>query len=359
MRKKIYNLPLKTVCFLLLIFTLTLSVCSICAGGYLAATGGYQMDPQAYLQQQLESPLHSINFDLAFDYSNEVTDSDSSFYPYSMYYDGNYRFELFDSTGKLLLSNYSGEEVLLMQQDEMTFYASYNRQVHLLVKGYLLSGLKEQDRFSYQAELITSLYQMRTRIVWMAVLCPLSTICLAVYLLHACGRRQDQEGIVLGFQERIPLDVYLAVTATAITLLVCLAINLVEGGIHMPLPLTFALMLVCLLAGATLLVSSILTLVVRGKYGHGYWWRHTVCFYILRFLYRLCRWCLRFVGKVLRLCPVLWQWLLAGVALVALSFLLLNPYTSTLGYLLYMFLVFGSLLYLGWSYQVQIGRAHV
>lgn len=75
MRKKIYNLPLKTVCFLLLMFTLTLSVCSICAGGYLASTGGYQMEELAYLRQQLENPLHNINFDLAYNYSNEVTDS--------------------------------------------------------------------------------------------------------------------------------------------------------------------------------------------------------------------------------------------------------------------------------------------
>lgn len=352
MRKKIYNLPLKTVCFLLLMFTLTLSVCSICAGGYLASTGGYQMEELAYLQQQLENPLHNINFDLAYNYSNEVTDSSSSFYPYSRYYDGNYRFELFDSTGKLLLSNYSGGDILLMQQDELTFHPSYNQQVHLFVKGYLLSGLEQQDQFSYLAELFTFLYQVRARIVWMAVLCPLSSICLAVYLLHACGRRHDQEGIVLGFQERIPLDLYLAVTGTAISLLVCLAIDLIETSIHMPLPLAFALMLACLLAGAALLTASILTLVVRGKYGHGYWWRHTVCFYVLRFVYRLCRRCLRFAGKVLRLCPVLWQWLLAGVALVALSFLLLNPYTSTLGYLFYIFLVFGSLLYLGWSYQV-------
>lgn len=176
-----------------------------------------------------------------------------------------------------------------MQQDELTFHPSYNQQVHLFVKGYLLSGLEQQDQFSYLAELFTFLYQVRTRIVWMAVLCPLSSICLAVYLLHACGRRHDQEGIVLGFQERIPLDLYLAVTGTAISLLVCLAIDLIETSIHMPLPLAFALMLACLLAGAALLMASILTLVVRGKYGHGYWWRHTVCFYVLRFVYRLCR----------------------------------------------------------------------
>lgn len=349
---KIYRLPFKTVCFLLLMFTLTLSACSICAGSFLAATGGYQMEPQDYLRQQLEDPLRSFNYDLANDYHNEAVTSDSSFSLYNMYYDGNYRFELFDDAGNLLLSNYSGEEILMMQQDEVAFHTPYDQLVRYSVKGYLLAGLEEPDRFSVEAELITFLHQQRTRIVWMTILCPLVSICLAVYLLHACGRRPEQQGIVLGFQERIPLDLYLAVTVTAIILLVCLVIDLVDSSIHMPLPLAFALVLVCLLASATLLISSVLTLVVRGKYGHGYWWRHTVCFYVLRFCYRLTRRCFRLAGKVLRLCPVLWQWLLAGVALVALSFLLLNPDTTALGYLFYLFLVFGSLLYLGWSYQV-------
>lgn len=81
-----------------------------------------------------------------------------------------------------------------MQQDELTFHPSYNQQVHLFVKGYLLSGLEQQDQFSYLAELFTFLYQVRTRIVWMAVLCPLSSICLAVYLLHACGRQARSGG---------------------------------------------------------------------------------------------------------------------------------------------------------------------
>ena len=148
---------------------------------------------------------------------------------------------------------------------------------------------------------------------------------LIVYLARAAGRQPEQEEAVPGWQEKIPFDLYLALDALVVGLLIALGIDAVYFLGHEPL--AYALLLLgAVTLGAAVLLALWMTLCARVKLGR--WWRNTVTFWTLRLCWWFVRRCWRAlcaagrgVRDLLRGIPLVWKTLLVVLGLSQLEFL--------------------------------------
>lgn len=103
---------------------------------------------------------------------------------------------------------------------------------------------------------------------------------LLIFLLRSAGHRAGTEGISLGWQDKIPLDLYLTLALSGSILLLFVGDELLGFG-----PLRFLLAILCFIGIFLLLLAAILTCAARFKAEQ--WWRNTVLFYALGLLRRL------------------------------------------------------------------------
>ena len=160
-----------------------------------------------------------------------------------------------------------------------------------------------------------------------------------IFLLSAAGHREGREGIVLNWQDRIPLDAYLLCAGTAAAIAASIAFD--AHGMPMALEIT-----VCglgMLALGAVALAVLLTLATRLKKGR--WWRNTVCWWLLRFCRRLWRGCWRAVREFTAILPLTWRSVLAVGLVLYLQIFLFVPATYSDGafFLLLLFVLDGAL----------------
>ena len=178
------------------------------------------------------------------------------------------------------------------------------------------------DNSDLTFDMIFKLYELRYAIVGFFFAGLITFILCAVYLCCAAGRSSDGSALNPRGLNRLPLDLYLAITTGWIILCAWLAIELMEQIFWTDTTATNWVIL--MLSGAVLWAAALLGVAfcfaaaAQFKMGAGYWWKHTVIGKILRFCYRCCR-------ALFRLLPLIWQWLLIGAAMgiSSLFFLLL------------------------------------
>ena len=159
---------------------------------------------------------------------------------------------------------------------------------------------------------------------YLTALCLFGLLVVFLYLARASGRRPGREEVVSGWQEKLPLDLYLAVTVTTVIVLLMLLAELLNGGVDFlfcepPALLMLALLLV---ACEVLLQGTWMTVCVRGKLGK--WWRNTLIYQLLRVLYRGLRVIWRGTVAAVRAIPLVWRTVLGATALAFLSAILLG-----------------------------------
>ncbi len=140
----------------------------------------------------------------------------------------------------------------------------------------------------------------------------LSAVLLLIFLLCAAGHRQGCEGITPNWQDRIPLDLYLALSATGITMAIALGVCCLEESIYNCYQVVFFLTLfvLCILVAALLLLAALMTLATRFKLGK--WWRSSICYRLLRWCWRLCGEICAAVRDLVRILPLTWRTVLAA-----------------------------------------------
>jgi len=168
---------------------------------------------------------------------------------------------------------------------------------------------------------------------------------LAVYLCCAAGRKPKEETVHAQGLNRLPLDVYLGITAVGCT---GLAILVMEGSYY----LLRENMAVACAAGAgaayaacLLVVGFLFAVVAQCKTPGGYWWQNLLTIRLLVLAIAIVKWCWnllakrflpwavrlvagmwswmvrvvkRSVNRLLTMLPVTWQWLLTGGVLLLL-----------------------------------------
>ncbi len=147
----------------------------------------------------------------------------------------------------------------------------------------------------------------------------------AVYLCCAAGRHPKRREVRPGGLNCIPLDFYAGAVGlglfVAISLIVLGFAVLADRSPKLLLPfLFFSGFGVCLVA-----VGFLFACAAQFKTPGYYWWHHSVIGFICTRIWRLARRIVRFGHELLRMLPIIWQWLLTAfimVMAVVISFLL-------------------------------------
>ena len=177
-----------------------------------------------------------------------------------------------------------------------------------------------------------------------------------VFLFTVAGRRAKGE-IHLAAINRIPLDVYAVSCIGLVVLSAAPVVWLFESALYQS---TFNIwdnpqlcLLICGLcgfAGASVIIGFLYAFAAQIKASDNYWLRHTVIGWAFRMALKLLRYvlgltekALRWVGRGLRHCyrgcravvrmlPVIWQWLLTAFAMVIIPFFFILLATSSYGF---------------------------
>lgn len=141
-------------------------------------------------------------------------------------------------------------------------------------------------------------------------------ILLFVFLCKSAGKRKGKEGVTLNLLDRIPFDLYLALLAGIVVLVIAVCIEVFENAYSESLESLLVLALVTILGAlvlAALLVSLILTTATRIKCRTVI--RNTLIGRILRMIWRVLCFVGRFFGFFIVNLPLYWK---TGIAIVLL-----------------------------------------
>lgn len=245
----------------------------------------------------------------------------------------NFRFRIVDEDKNVLLSNF----------DEVTastpFVESYPFEFHDDADGseihkkyqvtcYLQTPLTVVDDYTFSFRLydLTSTYYNWLLPVFVSSL--LLMIAAAIYLFCAAGHHSNTREIIPNLQDRIPLDLYLAVVFGCMFALAALMHYSQKAE-----SLTgFVLLLLETAAFGTVGLATLLTCATRLKLGK--WWQNTICWKVFSFFCRIVRRCVLIIRTAAISIPIFWKvavlWLvisatyvLGGIAAILLNFVLL------------------------------------
>lgn len=220
--------------------------------------------------------------------------------------DSNFRFSVYTESGEELFGTYakqpygyrasydyvytySANERLSVDEygDEYYDYDTYSETV--IIQCYVLDPLIYDDAYSDYREQFELLYKNRFNILALTGVCMLCSIACFVFLMCAAGKRKNTQGIVLNLQDKLPLDLYLAIAA-----LICLPFfkELLYVSFSRLSDIVYTLVLIA----PILIVFLLLTMTLATRLKSGAFWKNTL-------LYRIGRGC----ASLLRTVPFIWK----------------------------------------------------
>ena len=205
--------------------------------------------------------------------------------------------------------------------------------------------------FPVMEQLFQFLYSLRFTLCVLAPLSLLLVLILLVFLCCAAGHRKDTEGITFNWQDRIPLDLYLAIDLSASIL----SIMLIDTGSSY-----FRLVLLALSVTLITILALALLMTLATRLKKGGWWRNTLIYLIGSAILRLFGRMFRAVRDIARTLPYTWRTALFVLVVLSLQFflslLIWNDYHMN-GFWLVLLLVFDLLLFLAailFSWQMKL-----
>ncbi len=218
----------------------------------------------------------------------------------------NFRFSVYERSGNSLADTLS--------QDGIPIDLDYpvNLDGNLRIRCGIAKELKAQDDIYWAVRAAERLSAVFRTAVPVLIAAAALFLLLVVFLACVAGRRPGREEAVAGWQEKIPLDLYLAAAGLAFTGAVFLVADARQMDLMRGLPLYLLLFLGVGLGVAALLLGLWMTFCTRVKLGG--WWRNIVIYQVFRFLWKGLRWCWSGILRVIRSIPLFWRTaLFAGV----------------------------------------------
>ena len=288
------------------------------------------------------------------------------------------------------LARVVGQEVLYTEEYYDSYedeYGNWHDQVYTVnyYKGptyEVTVHLSSQTIMDADYMLLSVLYPYRDYFI-PVVLCALVVFMTTlVYLFSVAGRRSKGE-VHLAAINRIPLDLYLLICGGLAVLLTAPVIWLFESAMYQ---LGYNIwdnpqlcLLICTLCGfgiSTLIIGFLYAFAAQVKASNNYWIRHSVIGWACGIVSKALRWIGRGFGHffrgcraVIRMLPVIWQWLLTAFLMVFTVFVsfigAINSYSYAQLFWLFMCLasIIGSICivcYGAWCFGVLLkGARHM
>ena len=240
-------------------------------------------------------------------------------------------------TGTLLFTNMDPEETYAVMENPYIEVCddpqSDDQDAQYTVVCELTEHLPYGSPIYFLERIHSALHQAMDYLPLLTVLLLVATAADLIFLFSAAGHRRGVEGIVPSWQERIPLDLYLAGAALLFFALLILTASFFGNAFEFifsgfprrsltPFDLTMAACLSALLILAALAV--LMSLSTRVKLGK--WWRNSLCYMLFRWVRRLWRRFLAGVRGLIAILPMTWRtvMLAAGVLFLQLCLSLLS-----------------------------------
>ena len=237
---------------------------------------------------------------------------------------------------------------------EITYILDYYTGPQYRVVVYL----EDQAVLGTEYALMSVLYPHRNSFIPLLLISLLVFSAALVYILAAAGHAKGGEIRPAGLN-RLPLDLYAAGATGGIILLLFLLIELLDNfgrgyyGIWDNIPLCMLVLGAGIFGIALLSIGFLYACAAQAKVKGGYWWHHSICgrvfqqlVFFLRWVRRGLQYFYRGCRAVVRLLPLIWQWLLTAFAmvLVPVLFLLLCANSRGFGEVFWLMLFFLSVL---------------
>ncbi len=131
----------------------------------------------------------------------------------------NWRYEIEDNSGKLLIGNYEGGAATAHKNNYLLYsYGEYSEKEVYTVTVYVLDDLKQKDIFYDVSRACAIAYDMRYAVYIIAFISAALFALLIVFLFCSAGYKKAGAGVSGGITEKIPPDVF--------SLLVLLAVHM-------------------------------------------------------------------------------------------------------------------------------------
>ena len=188
--------------------------------------------------------------------------------------------------------------------------------------------LDENVALGTEYALMSVMYPYRDSLIPLLLVSLVFFAVTLVYLLASAGRSTTGE-LRPSALNRLPLDLYVLGVVGGVSIIVVLLAELLNNysggyyGIWDNIPLCMLILGLGGFAIALLVVGFLCAFAAQVKSRDGFWWRHSVCGWCLRQLFRFLKWVGRGLGYLRRgirgvfnLLPVIWQWLVTAVLMV-------------------------------------------
>jgi len=340
-----YSIGAKTAAILLFLLTLgaafggTVSVWYMAEGGYYKS-GGITFYEEDYCGEITRRYADSVFFDY-FRLSRSADLTEEEQYRLKQLKaqfakeNTNFFFAVTDETGRVLLSNYEGQNYGLLktfryEEYEGSLSGPYAEQ-HPIKEGdeaetrnylyfvncYVRDPIEAADDYYTPYRIFQTFYALRHALIPLSALSALLAILLFVFLLRAAGHKKGTEEIVLSGVHKLPLDLY----AAGIFVLGILLAGLVQNVFYYA---DWMVQTAALFAAAVVLVLGALALCMTfaARVKKGKWWKNTVLCRIILLLRRVLRALFHGLSTLVSNLPLLWKSIL-----IFLAYLLINGIT--------------------------------
>ena len=171
----------------------------------------------------------------------------------------------------------------------------------------LIRGAQPMDIMSFLLIMGEWIWQIKYSVYLFMIVSLVLTVLLWVFLCSAAGHTKQDDSIHLRFPARVPLDLQLCIVAALFILLGLLCIEIMEETI-LQWPLGVALCATSVMLAIAAVEWLPVSFAARVKAGK--WWRNTLIFMILHFIWRILRAICRGIVSFVRKIPFIWRTLL-------------------------------------------------
>lgn len=329
MNKLKYRFWAKALAYCLFVIFLILSFSGVMSTVYLLSEGYFDKDRNFYNSKMCSDKAYDISLNTAITLDNlnlpeaanqaKIQQALQSTNYQLLPENSNFLLTLSDETGKVLFSNYDGQNYGY----KMTFqYRTWDAEHLYTVNGYVRDPFTTQDDFSANMQIFQSFYSLRYAIIILSAVSVVLTLVLSIWLISSVGYKKGTEGVTLRGFGLVPLDLLAAGIVFAIF---CLT-QMTRGTPYSTNDFGELTQFVFSFTIATaLLFSFLLSFIARCKAGK--WWQNTIVFRALKLAARLNR----FLAVVFSHFSLLWKTILLYVCYILVNGFLLIIFASGYG----------------------------
>ena len=218
----------------------------------------------------------------------------------------NVRFSMEDKAGNILFDNHRGGDI------PVTGWGNEVDRVSVIFRAYVAADYPAQDSVYWALQFYDTMTRLAPHALAVMIAAALAELFLLVFLARTAGRQAGREEAAVGWQEKIPFDLYVVLVFCGCVACIGFTWETVVIGMYYVDPVSVVAMLACCTAAYALFLAFWMTLCARVKLGR--WWENTVCCRLLRLCWRFLKWCRHALCRVwgalanfVRGIPLVWR----------------------------------------------------